>query len=159
FLHPDQKRVVDEDFDRPALLTGVSGSGKTCALVHRAKRLAALYGERVLVLTLNETLADMLKTLIDRLPDVRQLRIEVMPYYMYVAALLEHVGLDRLLVLLEDYVELGPAIDHFRDRPIPAAFNRLIKFRDEAELREEWNRFIGGFKPTEERWQQLSRLE
>src|SRR5262249_41491125 len=59
FLHPDQKRVVDEDFDRPALLTGVSGSGKTCALVHRAKRLAELYGERVLVLTLNETLSDM----------------------------------------------------------------------------------------------------
>jgi hypothetical protein len=65
FLHPDQKRVVDEDFDRPVILSGVSGSGKTCALVHRTKRLAELYQERVLVLTLNQTLADMLKTLVE----------------------------------------------------------------------------------------------
>jgi superfamily I DNA/RNA helicase len=159
FLHPDQKRVVDEDFDQPVILSGVSGSGKTCALVHRAKRLAELYRDRVLVLTLNETLADMLKTLIDRLPDSQNLRIEVMPYYEYVAALLEHVGLDRLLTLLEDYVELGKAIQFFRDRTFPAALNRLIKFREEFELRREWDRFIGGFKPGEERWERMTRLE
>jgi superfamily I DNA/RNA helicase len=159
FLHPDQKRIVDEDFDRPVVLSGVSGSGKTCALVHRAKRLAELYDERVLVLTLNETLADMLKTLIDRLPDTRDLRIEVMPYYEYVAALLEYVGLDRLLTLLEDYVELGNAIEQFRDRTIPAALSRLIKFREESELRQEWQRFVGGFKPGEERWDRMTRLE
>jgi superfamily I DNA/RNA helicase len=159
FLHPDQQQIVDEDFDQPTVLSGVSGSGKTCALVHRAKRLAELYGERVLVLTLNETLADMLKTLIDRLPDTRALRIEVMPYYEYVAALLEYVGLDRLLNLLDDYVELGNAIEQFRGRTVPAALSRLIEFRDEFELRQEWDRFVGGFKPGEERWARMSRLE
>lgn len=159
FLHPDQKRVVDEDFSEPVVLSGVSGSGKTCALVHRAKRLAELYTDRVLVLTLNETLADMLKTLIDRLPDTRDLRIDVMPYYVYVAALLEHVGLDRLLSLLEDYTELGDAVEQFRDRTVPTALNRLIEFREEFELRQQWDRFIGGFKPGEERWERLSRFE
>lgn len=159
FLHPDQKRVVDEDFSEPVVLSGVSGSGKTCALVHRARRLAELYQERVLVLTLNETLADMLKTLIDRLPDTRDLRIDVMPYYEYVAALLEHVGLDRLLSLLEDYTELGDAVQQFRDRTVPTALNRLIEFREEFELRQQWDRFVGGFKPGEERWERLSRLE
>jgi len=159
FLHPDQKRVVDEDFSEPVVLSGVSGSGKTCALVHRAKRLAALYQERVLVLTLNETLADMLKTLIDRLPHTRDLRIDVMPYYEYVAALLEHVGLDRLLRLLEDYTEVGDAVEQFRDRTIPTALNRLIEFREEFELRQDWDRFVGGFKLGEERWERLSRLE
>jgi hypothetical protein len=45
FLHPGQRRVSDEDFVGPALLTGVSGSGKTCVLVHRARRLAQFFSQ------------------------------------------------------------------------------------------------------------------
>jgi UvrD/REP helicase N-terminal domain len=82
-----------------------------------------------------------------------------MPYYEYVAALLEHVGLDRLLTLLEDYVDLGNAIELFRARTTAPALNRLIKFREEFELRQEWERFIGGFKAGEQRWERMTRLE
>ena len=69
-------------------MTGVSGSGKTCALLHRANRLATSYAERVLVLTLNQALADLLELMIERLPGARSQRIEVMSYYKYVAAYL-----------------------------------------------------------------------
>ena len=35
FPHPEQKRIAEKDFDRPTVLTGVSGSGKTCVVVRR----------------------------------------------------------------------------------------------------------------------------
>ena len=40
FLHPEQKKVAEKDFRGPARLRGVSGSGKTSVLVHRARFLA-----------------------------------------------------------------------------------------------------------------------
>ena len=56
YLHPDQKRVAETDFDRPVVLTGVSGSGKTCVLIHRARYLAKKYPtERIGILTLNRS--------------------------------------------------------------------------------------------------------
>ncbi|HTE88252.1 MAG TPA: NERD domain-containing protein, partial [Terriglobales bacterium] len=62
FLHPGQKRVAIEDFPGPALLTGVSGSGKTCVLVHRAQRLASFFSkDRILILTLNQSLARLIE--------------------------------------------------------------------------------------------------
>jgi superfamily I DNA and RNA helicase len=68
FLHEGQKRVVDEDFEMPAVLTGVSGSGKTCVLVHRAKRLSRKYPQdRILVLTLNKSLARLIENLVTQI--------------------------------------------------------------------------------------------
>lgn len=43
FLHPEQKKVADKDFGGPTRLRGVSGSGKTSVLVHRARFLARKY--------------------------------------------------------------------------------------------------------------------
>ena len=40
FMHPEQSKVVDKDFEGPAQLSGVSGSGKTCVAIRRALRLA-----------------------------------------------------------------------------------------------------------------------
>lgn len=83
FLHPDQEAIVLEDFNGPAKLVGVSGSGKTCVVVRRAVRLAAAYpGEQVLVVTLNRALA----TLIDELvsvcaPERDRERILVRPFF------------------------------------------------------------------------------
>lgn len=65
FLHPEQKSVVDRDFKGPARLRGVSGSGKTCVLVHRARALAKRYGQPVLLVTLTESM----RRLLDRLAD------------------------------------------------------------------------------------------
>jgi len=66
FMHPEQQRVVEEDFNGAAQLSGVSGSGKTCIAVRRAVRLA---GERddasVLLVTLNRSLAGLILRLVD----------------------------------------------------------------------------------------------
>lgn len=67
FLHPDQKEIVQKDFNGPSRLLGVSGSGKTCVLVHRALYLAKKYKEPVLITTINHSLAELLKGLVDQL--------------------------------------------------------------------------------------------
>lgn len=65
YLHPSQRSFANRDFNGPAKLTGVSGSGKTSVLIHRAIRLARLYpGEKVLVLTLNRALSRMIHDLV-----------------------------------------------------------------------------------------------
>lgn len=65
FLHRDQKAVVEKDLRGPARLRGVSGSGKTSVLIHRAKYLARKYQQPVLLVTLTESM----RKLLDRLAD------------------------------------------------------------------------------------------
>lgn len=65
YLHSAQRQYVERDFSGPARMTGVSGSGKTCVVVHRALRLADLYApEPVLVVTLSGALASLIDKLI-----------------------------------------------------------------------------------------------
>lgn len=64
YLHPAQREFVKRDFNGPARLSGVSGSGKTSVLIHRAIRLSKEYPEqRILVLTLNRALAKLIRDL------------------------------------------------------------------------------------------------
>lgn len=66
FLHPEQEQVVKADYPGTAQLSGVSGSGKTCVVVRRALRLAETRPDaRVLVLTLNRSLAGLLRHLVE----------------------------------------------------------------------------------------------
>lgn len=84
FLHPEQRDIVRADFDGPALVSGGAGTGKTVVGLHRARYLAAEVftapGDRVLLTTYTNNLAQDLEALIDSLcesqPDVRQ-RIDV----------------------------------------------------------------------------------
>lgn len=65
YLHPAQREIVDRNFSGPARLAGVSGSGKTCVVIHRAVRLAkAEPSKKVLVLTLNDALSKLIQELI-----------------------------------------------------------------------------------------------
>jgi len=99
YLHPDQKRVAEADFDRPVVLTGVSGSGKTCILIHRARHLAKKYpGERIGILTLNRSLAHLLRNLVDLLcVDGESAQIEVHAFYDYFRKLLHSLGPAKYL--------------------------------------------------------------
>ena len=65
FLHPEQEAIVDANYAGVSQLSGVSGSGKTCVAVRRAMRLAKNEGANVLLLTLNRSLAGMLRQLVD----------------------------------------------------------------------------------------------
>lgn len=65
YLHPLQRDIVDKDYTGPVRLAGVSGSGKTAVVIHRAMRLAkANPSAKVLVLTLNQALAKLIQELI-----------------------------------------------------------------------------------------------
>lgn len=96
-MHPAQQAVVDREFDGPAKLSGVSGSGKTCIVVKRAIRLAEENtAGSVLVLTLNRPLAALIDDLIDGCcngESVRE-RIKVCCFFDLCA--------DKLLVLEPD---------------------------------------------------------
>lgn len=66
YLHPSQRDYVDRDYAGPVRLSGVSGSGKTCVLIHRALRLAQKYPDgKILVLTLNASLSKLIESLIE----------------------------------------------------------------------------------------------
>jgi superfamily I DNA/RNA helicase len=73
FLHPEQRRFVDRDYNGPARVTGGAGTGKTVVILHRARALARREPTpRVLVTTFTRNLADMLKRDLLRLdPDVQ----------------------------------------------------------------------------------------
>src|SRR6185312_2923797 len=67
FLHEAQKDVVHRVFNGPARIRGVSGSGKTSIVVHRAKALARKYRSPVTVVTLTRSLSELIGYLLDSL--------------------------------------------------------------------------------------------
>lgn len=104
FMHPQQKKVVDEDFNGPARLLGVSGSGKTCVVVNRAIRLARRYkGEKILITTINRSLADLIKDLIyralDSESDKEQLekQIDVSSFWQVCKSLIKNKSIEHSL--------------------------------------------------------------
>lgn len=90
FLHPEQEKVVRADYDGVAQLSGVSGSGKTCVVVRRAMRLAQQKDARVLLLTLNRSLAGLLRQLVDAacVDEAARRRIEVTSFFELAQTLL-----------------------------------------------------------------------
>lgn len=104
FLHPDQQKHVDASHSGPARLLGVSGSGKTCVLVHRASVLAARYpGERILILVLNESLRQLLVRLVEHLcPETQRNQIEVMRIYDYCHGVVKAIDPNALINLVDE---------------------------------------------------------
>lgn len=65
YMHPAQRAIVEKEFAGPVRLAGVSGSGKTAVVIHRAMRLAKSQpSAQVLVLTLNHALAKLIQELV-----------------------------------------------------------------------------------------------
>jgi hypothetical protein len=141
-LHAGQKRVVKEDYPGPVLLTGVSGSGKTCVLVHRASRMAKENtNERVLVLTMNQTLARLIQNLAERLClDGEHDRIHVKSFQEYLADLLRSLDCESFLRRLGEFTGMTSEVEAFI-ASTPGA-ERLRIFRPISE-REQMESFRG----------------
>jgi mRNA-degrading endonuclease RelE of RelBE toxin-antitoxin system len=61
FLHPEQRQIVERNFDGPARVSGSAGTGKTIVALHRAVYLARTNPEaRVLLTTFSDPLANAL---------------------------------------------------------------------------------------------------
>lgn len=68
FLHPEQRDWVERDYAGPARVSGSAGTGKTIVALHRAVHLArANPNARVLLTTFSDTLANALRTKLNRL--------------------------------------------------------------------------------------------
>lgn len=85
FLHPDQRALVEREFNGPARISGSAGTGKTIVALHRAVHLARRHpGARVLLTTFSEALASALNARLKQLagnePDVYG-RVQVAPIH------------------------------------------------------------------------------
>jgi superfamily I DNA/RNA helicase len=67
FLHADQHALVKREYNGPARVRGISGSGKTCIVVHRAVHLARLYKQPVRLVAATHSLTQVLRRLTDKL--------------------------------------------------------------------------------------------
>lgn len=79
FLHPDQRTLVDKQFNGPARVRGAAGTGKTVVALHRAAALAKRYpdaNDRILVTTFIKSLPPVLQQLYGRLPTAQTDRVE-----------------------------------------------------------------------------------
>lgn len=68
FLHPEQKHLVEKEYNGPARVSGSAGTGKTVVALHRAVYLARNNPDaRVLLTTFSDTLANALSVKLRRL--------------------------------------------------------------------------------------------
>jgi len=68
FLHPGQRRIVEQDFNGPARVAGSAGTGKTIVALHRAVHLVRSNpNARLLLTTFSEPLAAALRIKLARL--------------------------------------------------------------------------------------------
>lgn len=68
FLHPDQRELVERNYNGPVRVSGSAGTGKTIVAIHRAAFLARKNSDaRVLLTTFSEALAQSLRTKMRRL--------------------------------------------------------------------------------------------
>ena len=116
YLHPEQRRIVDKDFAGPARLAGVSGSGKTCVIIHRALRLAEKYPDgRILVLTLNHALARLIDELIRAARGAtRPSNLEVLPFWELCRNQLQQLepGARRIYGMTTEPARWQPETEH-----------------------------------------------
>jgi superfamily I DNA/RNA helicase len=119
FMHPEQEKVASEDFDGSAQLSGVSGSGKTCVAVKRAARLVETnVNTRVLLVTLNRSLASLIRNLIrEAVPDEAvRARIDVFSFFELCQKYLKTLEARGDRIYLDETWKLGEHIDEiFRE--------------------------------------------
>jgi hypothetical protein len=146
FLHPEQKRIAEAVYEKPCVLTGVSGSGKTCVLVHRARHLAKKYpGERIGVLTLNRSLTRLIDNLIKQIcNEEERVNIKVMAFYDYFETLVRHFGpkaeLEQLKILATDHDEREEIVRTI-DNVDPTKYAREFDPLSKEDLNDAWHLF------------------
>ncbi|PZU16062.1 MAG: hypothetical protein DI591_08840 [Citromicrobium sp.] len=131
YLHPEQERIVSKAYTGSAQLSGVSGSGKTCVLVRRAERLATDTDAKILILTLNRSLAGLLQKLVNASASTDQAgRIEVLSFFDLAKALLISFDSQLAISLEERTWKLAEHVDEiFREY-----FRRWLNNNDASVL-------------------------
>jgi len=142
FLHPEQRKHVEASHSGPARLIGVSGSGKTCVLVHRASELAKRYpGEKILVLVLNESLRQLLTSLVAHLcPDETRQQIEIMRIYDYCYQAVKTITPKAVINPVDEISgeDLALCWRDFTNRPHALGESKTLRASIKAMLVDPW---------------------
>lgn len=105
YLHPDQRKIAHAYIAGPSRLRGVSGSGKTCVLVHRAQFLAKKYAAPVLVVTLTESMRKLLTSLVTALCGPERAWIHVTTIQALARDLVNELDPGKIRRPIESYTE------------------------------------------------------
>lgn len=103
FLHPLQKRIVDNAWRGAVLVTGGAGTGKTVAAIHRARHLVQLPDwkdtDKLLFTTFTKNLALDLKQLLKQICTREEMkRIQVQNIDSWLATFIRQHGADKTIV-------------------------------------------------------------
>jgi superfamily I DNA/RNA helicase len=145
-LHPNQKRFVTENFEKPVRVHGVSGSGKTSVLVHRAVRLANEYkGEKILVLTLSSELAGLIRGMVDRLANGIPENLVVKSYFSFLGGLLEDTETSRFASMLDmrisGQLENEHGVASLLEKEGAGRLSSKLSLHRLSEIRDKWDVF------------------
>jgi hypothetical protein len=155
FLHPEQEKVVRADYPGVTQLSGVSGSGKTCVAVRRALRFAEGKDSRVLLVTLNRSLAGLLRLLVEavEVDDEVRARVEVTSFFDLAQRLILGFEPENERIYQDQTWKLGEHVDevfreyyrqwlNFHDAEVLLPLHRTMNARGvngELYLREEFD--------------------
>ena len=103
FLHPLQKRIVDNAWRGAVLVTGGAGTGKTVAAIHRARHLVQLPDwkdtDKLLFTTFTKNLALDLEQLLKQICTRKEMkRIQVQNIDAWLATFIRQHGADKTIV-------------------------------------------------------------
>jgi superfamily I DNA/RNA helicase len=157
FLHPDQQSLAEAQFDRPVILTGISGSGKTCVLVHRARYLARKYpGQKIGILTLSGTLAGLLQNLVNRLlTEEERKNVTVKAFYDVFRDCLNYLGPDKYFAQLAQQVDSSSHLITALRQAKEKWPNRMVWNCDpisKVRVEDEWDEFYMSRYPGLREW-------
>lgn len=138
FLHPTQRKIVDDNYSGPARVLGGAGTGKTVVGMHRAKKLAhQLKGrEKVLFTTFTANLASDIQDKLKKICTREELsHIDVINIDALVARFLREQGVDISLVYNDKLTGIWKEIVYEND----SSGEFLVSFYE-----DEYNRVIAG---------------
>lgn len=126
FLHPSQRKIVNQHFNGPARVLGGAGTGKTVVAMHRARVLAerASENEKVFLTTFTKNLAEDIRQNLRKICSTEIMKkIEVVNLDAWVGHFLKKNGYDYQILSGKDAeqywqnaLNLKPADLEFHDR-------------------------------------------
>lgn len=153
FLHPEQRKLVEKNFNGPARVAGTAGTGKTIVALHRAAHLARTNPQaRLLLTTFSEPLANALRAklrlLLTSEPRLGE-RIEV--YSMdAIGRRLYELNIGKLQIATES--QISELIQHASSAVGGHKFS--LRF-----LTTEWEQVVDGWQlDTWEEYRDVNRL-
>ena len=146
FLHPDQRVLVEKDFNGPVRVTGGAGTGKTVAAMHRAKHLANMLVRmrrpgKILFTTFTKNLALDIQDNLVKLCDPAELdRIEVINLDAWA-----HERLKQRQISVR--LSFNPQVEKTADDAWHDAMEKLQPAKrpagmSDVEIKKEWKQVI-----------------